>query len=181
MLIAKEKRKTNIAEYILYIWQLEDLIRAFHFEMEKIGTALASQFDVDADTKIEIYEYYKNMVILMQKERLQQQGHIQAITNVLNDVNDFHARLLKWGKDSVYQNLYMEAKPVLDEFRLKSNDVDQHDVKAALNMLYGMMMLKLQQKTISSGTLDASKCVSKMLAHLSAQYKLEEEDLLDLD
>ncbi|MFV0521211.1 MAG: DUF4924 family protein [Mangrovibacterium sp.] len=181
MLIAQEKRKTNIAEYILYIWQLEDLIRAFHFEMEKIGSALATQFDVDADKQIEIYEYYKNMMLLMQKEKVQQAGHIQAIVNVADDVNDFHHRLLKSGKDIPYVSLYQLAKPILDEFRLKSNNVDQHDVETALNLLYGLMMLKLQHKEITKPTLEASKHISKMLAHLSAQYKRYEENLLELD
>ncbi len=181
MLIAQEKRKTNIAEYILYIWQLEDLIRAFNFEMEKIGGALATQFDVDADTKIAIYEYYKNMVLMMQKEQLQQRGHIQAIINVANDVNEFHMQLLKSGKDMQYLALYQIAKPILDEFRLKSNQVDQHDVEVALSSLYGLMMLKLQQKEITKGTLEASKHVSKLLAHLSSQYRRYEENLLDLD
>ena len=27
MLIAREKRKSNVAEYILYMWQVEDLLR----------------------------------------------------------------------------------------------------------------------------------------------------------
>ena len=29
--IAKAKRKENIPEYILYLWQLEDLLPALHF------------------------------------------------------------------------------------------------------------------------------------------------------
>ncbi|MFV0366533.1 MAG: DUF4924 family protein [Mangrovibacterium sp.] len=181
MLIAQEKRKTNIAEYILYIWQLEDLIRAFNFEMERISGSLASQFNVGADKQIEIYEYYKNMVLMMQKEQLQQHGHIQAIVNVASDVNEFLVRLLKSGKDMQIVQLYQLAKPILDEYRLKSNNVDQHDVEAALGMLYGIMMLKLQQKEISKGTHEASKHISKLLAQLSAQYKRYEEDLLDLD
>ena len=28
MIIAQKKRKENIAEYLLYMWQIEDLIRA---------------------------------------------------------------------------------------------------------------------------------------------------------
>ncbi|MFV0554248.1 MAG: DUF4924 family protein [Mangrovibacterium sp.] len=181
MLIAQQKRRTNIAEYILYIWQLEDLIRAFDFDMEKIVVSLVSQFDVDAFTQREIADYYQNMVSMMQKERLQHRGHIQAIVNVANDVNDFIMQLIRSGKDAQFVQLYQMAKPVLDEFRLKSNDVDQHDVQAALGFLYGMMLLKMQRKEISKGTLEASKHVSRMLAHLSVQYKKYEEDLLDLD
>jgi len=34
--IAQAKRKENIAEYILYLWQLEDLLRALQFSPEAI-------------------------------------------------------------------------------------------------------------------------------------------------
>ena len=34
MIIAKQKRKENISEYLLYMWQVEDLIRANHLDME---------------------------------------------------------------------------------------------------------------------------------------------------
>ena len=34
--IAQAKRRENIAEYILYLWQLEDLLRALHF-YERMG------------------------------------------------------------------------------------------------------------------------------------------------
>ena len=36
MLIAREKKKNNIAEYILYMWQLEDMLRALKLDMEHI-------------------------------------------------------------------------------------------------------------------------------------------------
>ena len=32
MIIARQKRKENIAEYLLYMWQVEDLIRANKFD-----------------------------------------------------------------------------------------------------------------------------------------------------
>ena len=34
--IAQSRRKENIAEYILYLWQLEDLLRAMQFSPEAI-------------------------------------------------------------------------------------------------------------------------------------------------
>src|SRR5699024_122530 len=34
--IAKAKRRENIAEYILYLWQLEDLLRALQFSPEAV-------------------------------------------------------------------------------------------------------------------------------------------------
>lgn len=36
MLIAKELRKKSIAEYLLYMWQIEDIIRAYQCSLTKI-------------------------------------------------------------------------------------------------------------------------------------------------
>jgi len=180
MLIAKEKRKSNIAEYILYIWQLEDLFRALNFDLDKIGSTLVSQFKVDENTRLDIYQYYKNMVTMMEKEQIKQSGHIQAIINVANDLNQFHLDLLKSLSDPAYKALYQIAKPLLDEFRMKSNDVDALDVEVALQALYGVMLLKIQDKTISKGTEQATVHISKLVAHLAARYKQFEEGDFEL-
>ena len=180
MLIAQEKRKTNIAEYILYIWQLEDLLRALDFNMDKIGSVLVAQFNADDNTRLDIYQYYKNMVLMMQKEHVTQKGHIQAIINLANDLNHFHRQLLQSSNDPQYRSLYQLAKPVLDEFRMKSNDVDAHDIQVALQALYGIILLKLQNKTITSGTIQATSHISKLAGRLAARYKQYEEDEFEL-
>ncbi|MFY8136453.1 MAG: DUF4924 family protein, partial [Flavobacteriales bacterium] len=36
MSLASQKKQQNIAEYILFVWQMEDLVRAMYFDMEAI-------------------------------------------------------------------------------------------------------------------------------------------------
>jgi hypothetical protein len=36
MITASQKRKENIAEYLLYMWQIEDIIRANGLDLAKI-------------------------------------------------------------------------------------------------------------------------------------------------
>ena len=50
--IAKTKRRENIAEYILYLWQLEDLLRALQFSPEAIfSTLIAPRKDIADEQK----------------------------------------------------------------------------------------------------------------------------------
>ena len=50
--IALSKRKENIAEYILYLWQLEDLLRALQFSPEAIySTLIAPRKELDEQQK----------------------------------------------------------------------------------------------------------------------------------
>ena len=38
MYIASQKHKENIAEYLLYMWQIEDMIRAYGLDIDRIKT-----------------------------------------------------------------------------------------------------------------------------------------------
>ena len=44
MLIAREKRKSKCCEYILYMWQVEDMLRAMQMDIELAEPELVSQF-----------------------------------------------------------------------------------------------------------------------------------------
>ena len=46
MIIAEQKRKENIAEYLLYMYQVEDMIRANELDLESIEKTLISKFEV---------------------------------------------------------------------------------------------------------------------------------------
>ena len=34
--VAENKKKQNISEYIIYMYQMEDLVRSYHFNLEEI-------------------------------------------------------------------------------------------------------------------------------------------------
>ena len=42
MIVAKEKRENNIAEYLLYMWQVEDIIRACNYDITVINANIVS-------------------------------------------------------------------------------------------------------------------------------------------
>ena len=58
MLIAREKRKSNVAEYILYMWQVEDMLRAMQMDIELVNRNVVSQFGGDDATRKEISDWY---------------------------------------------------------------------------------------------------------------------------
>ena len=51
MIVANQKRKENIAEYLLYMWQVEDLIRASNFDMETIRKQVVDRYEQPAEVK----------------------------------------------------------------------------------------------------------------------------------
>ena len=176
MLIAQEKRKTNIAEYILYMWQVEDLLRACLFSPELIQSKLVSRFAADEKTSIEIAAWYYNLAIAMEKEHILEKGHLQVITNLVNDLNEFHLKLIETHADGEYLRLYRMNSDAISEFILKSGKSVENEVEDCLNALYGVVLLKLKNAEISFLTQNTIEGFGRMIGHLSARYIQFEND-----
>ena len=55
MLVASQKRKENIAEYLLYMWQVEDIVRAFNLDIERIRQNIIDRVpDIPEETRAAI-------------------------------------------------------------------------------------------------------------------------------
>ena len=65
MLIAREKLQTNLAEYILYMWQIEDLIRANQLDIDRIEQSIINGFDESDAVKEEMREWYSGLIAEM--------------------------------------------------------------------------------------------------------------------
>ena len=76
MLIAQEKRKTNIAEYVLYMWQVEDVIRAYKFNIDLIDKNRVSQYNKPDSIKKEIRNWYANLILMMHEEYIKEKGSL---------------------------------------------------------------------------------------------------------
>jgi len=176
MLVAQEIRKTNIAEYILYMWQVEDLLRACSFNPELIETKLVSRFNADEKTAKEIAAWYNNLSLMMEKEHIQEKGHLQVIANLISDLNEFHLKLIETQADERYLELYQMNQVAISEFIYKSGNSVQNEVEACLNALYGVLMLKLKDVKISPLTGSTVEGFGRMIGHLSARYIQFEND-----
>lgn len=174
MIIARELRKTNIAEYILYMWQVEDLLRACAFDPERIEKQLVSRFKADEKTGLELAAWYNNLAVMMEKEHIREMGHLQVLINLINDLNEFHLKLLEVQNDLDYIRLYRLNELAISDFMQKSEA--KNEVEACLNALYGIMVLKLKNAEISQSTLNSAKGFGQLIGHLSARYIQFEND-----
>lgn len=177
MLVAREKKKSNIAEYILYMWQIEDMLRALGLDIEQVDRHIVEAYQTDEQTKQEIHDWYDNLIAMIKQEKVEIKGHIQVLKNTVNELTELHFFLLHQGHDRQYQQLVTMAAGNLVEFRRKSGvDDSVSDVELALNALYGHLMLRLQKKEIHMETATAMESFSKIIAYLAVRYKQMEEE-----
>ena len=74
--IAKTKRRENIAEYILYLWQLEDLLRALQFSPEAVHSQLIAPRNLSQPEQRLYLEWYMDIADLLRQEGKERQGHL---------------------------------------------------------------------------------------------------------
>jgi len=180
VIISQQLRKTNIAEYVLYMWQVEDIIRAYQCDLSAIKREYISRFDLTDEQRDEMVDWYGNLIRMIREEGLTAGGHIQINKIVVQQMNELHAQLLSSPKFPFYNAEYYKVLPFIVELRNKGSK-DISEIETCLNALYGVMMLRLQQKEVSKSTENAVKEITTFLGMLSDYYKKDKEEGLKFE
>lgn len=170
MLIANQKRKENIAEYLLYMFQIEDLIRAYSFDIDLIDVNIISKFEQEYHVKRDMREWYSSLILMMKEGKLVQKGHIPIVRALISDIESFHVRLLHDEAETKYHSTYAKVQLSIESLRARSEGTSFGDIELCLNGLYGLLMLRLTKKTISPETSEAFGLISDLIALLSAKF-----------
>ena len=143
-------KKDNIAEYILYLWQMEDYLRAF---------------PQNAEATPELHELNE----MMHREGIVEGGHLALANNALSEVEELHAQLLD--EDALYRAAMIRLRPALNLLKAKTDRPTMSDIEACFVLLYQIMMLRLQKKEITPETADVQQRATQVLTFLSRAYR----------
>lgn len=181
MFISQQLRKKSIAEYVLYMWQVEDLIRAYGCSLSRIKNEYVSQFsDYTDEQRSELVDWYGDLIRMINQEGKREKGHLQINQIVVQDVSDLHAQLLQSSKFPFYNAEYYKVLPFIVELRNRGSK-DVGEIETCLNALYGTMMLRLQKKPISPETARAVKEITTFIGMLSDYYIKDRTEGLEFD
>ena len=174
MIIASQKRKENIAEYLLYMWQIEDMIRANGLDLGKIRANVIDRFN-----SLTQQQRDEMLVDMMRREGVERSGHLQINRNVMSSVSELHRALLADPRFAGYAALFYKTLPYIVELRSRAGDTGaQGEIETCFTALYGMMMMRLAGKEISPDTAQAISRISELVATLAAYYKKNEHEPL---
>lgn len=144
-----KSKKENIAEYILYLWQMEDYLRAF---------------PAQADSTAELHELNE----MMHREGIVEGGHLQLAQNALSELEELHSRLLQ--EDAIYRAAIIRLTPSLNLLKAKTDRPTMSDIEACLLLLYQIMLLRLQKREITPQTTSVQQQATQLLQFLSKTY-----------
>lgn len=169
MFIAKSIKQKSIVEYLLYMWQMEDLIRAYGCSLTRIRKEYIDRFDYTEEQKTDEEDWFGDLIRMMNQEGKREKGHLTINEVLLQDLGEMHVRLLQSSRFPFYSAEYYRVLPFIVELRQKgSKELDE--IETCLNALYGVMLLRMQQKPISPETEHAIKEISTFVGMLSDYY-----------
>lgn len=179
MYISRELRKKSIAEFLLYMWQIEDLIRAYGCSLTRIRNEYIGQFQYTDEQKEEMTDWFGHLIKMMNGEGCREKGHLQINKLVVMQLSELNSKLLASSEFPFYSSEYYRVLPFIVELRKRGN-AEESEIETCFNALYGTMMLRLRKKEISPDTEHAIKEITTFIGMLSDYYIKDKNEGLEL-
>ena len=196
MFVAKQLKESNICEYLLYMWQVEDTIRAFDCDIDRIREAYIPGFHLSEAQRKAEETWFEDLIRMMLEEGKREGGHLQINCGTLSLLIDLHQQLLRSPKHPFYSAAYYKALPFIVELRARNRNhcavttddgrgetdavEEAGELETCLNCLYGVMLLRLQKKEVTGETQMGVTAISHLLALLSEAAGKEKAGELEL-
>lgn len=174
MQTAQQLSRKNRAEHLLYLWQVEDILRACNLDFDLVKKNYLAGFRWNEKECKENEKWYADLCVMMQREGLRSAGHLQIHQNLLSQLEELHRRLLSSPEFPYYREMYYKVLPYIVEVRAKGANRDASELEVCFDILYGLLLLRVQGKKISPETEAAAKDISTLLGQLSDYYFKEE-------
>ena len=176
--IAQAKRKENIAEYILYLWQIEDLLRALQFSPEAIYSQFVAPRNLDEQSQNVLLMWYMDIAALLQEEEKQSSGHLNHTLHLIADMHNLHLQLMQLPMGAHYRTVVARLEPYLPTLRtIFGKNIS--DTELCFRALYATMLYRIKgggQKAVT----DTIEFISPVIATLTAMYHKVERGEIDL-
>ena len=176
--IAQAKRKENIAEYILYLWQIEDLLRALQFSPEAIYSQFVAPRNLDEQSQNVLLMWYMDIAALLQEEEKQSSGHLNHTLHLIADMHNLHLQLMQLPMGAHYRTVVARLEPYLPTLRtIFGKNIS--DTELCFRALYAAMLYRIKGGGQTAVT-DTIEYISPVIATLTAMYHKVERGEIDL-
>ncbi len=176
---AQQLRKSNIAEYILYLWQLEDMFRALQFSPEAIYSQFVAPRNLSEESKAVVLNWYMELVDLLQREKHEEKGHLEHTMHLIADLHNLHLQLLKLPIGARYRTLFTRLEEVLPDLRaIFGSEIS--DTELSFRALYAAMLYRIKGDDQRGAVMDTLEYISPVIAELAKVYGQSERGEIDL-
>lgn len=170
--IAENKKSQNIGEYLIYIYQMEDLIRSYQGNMAEIKQYVIAHYPVSDPEKEELATWFGGMIERMKSQELLEKGHLKELRDLVDNLASLHWKLLK--TDKTYFSAYNNAKPFILEAILAADGENLgNEIQICLNGVYGLLLCRLLGRKVDDQQIKAAEAFGEVLSLLNLVYQQE--------
>jgi hypothetical protein len=166
-----DKKRDNIAAYVISMWHIEDLVRASGFNMDVLAERLIDPMNVDAEEAAEVRGWYAGIMTRMREQGLERSGHLSEVEEVLNELEFLHRSLVDVLNDEDYDRFYEAARPGITTLQQQAGEEAKGIVETCFTAVYGVMLLRAQGSAVSEATAQAEGAIRLVLERLSQHYR----------
>jgi hypothetical protein len=163
--ISENKKSVNLAEYILYMYQMEDLIRVYDFNLEDISQFVVAHYPISDSEKEETLGWFGEIASEMKSAGIEKRGHLPRTKQYVDDLAKIHWEILKTDKN--YFELFQKAKPHLMQMILESGAENPgHEIQICLHSIYGQLLARLHGREVPAKVLEANERFGELVGYL---------------
>jgi hypothetical protein len=176
--IAQSRRKENIAEYILYLWQLEDLLRALQFSPEAIYSQFVAPRNLPEEQQNIMLLWYMDIANLLREEEKESSGHLNHTLHLIADMHNLHLQLMQLPIGAHYRTTVARLEPHLPILRIALGK-NISDTELCFRALYAAMLYRIKGGG-DSAINDTLEYISPVIGALTAMYHKVERGEINL-
>lgn len=169
MLLAEDKKKTNIIEYLILIYQMEDLVRACNFDLDVLMDKFIHPHIHDEKIVADYRNWYNLILQDLKSFNRQKQGHTSEVYEIQMELFYLHNSLLTVTPNKEYIKVYAQTQEHINAFRDKT-PMQLNDVDLCIYALHMKLLLKLNGKEINEESEKSFDRMRILLANLAKAY-----------
>lgn len=168
--VAEKKKSQNIGEYLIYMYQMEDLIRSYQGNMKEIRQYVIAHYPVSDAEKAEITRWFQELLDKMTQQQILEKGHLKELRDLVDNLANLHWGLLK--SDRTYFETYAKAKPFILEAILSANGENPgNEIQICINGVYGLLLCRLLGKKVEEAQIKAAEAFGEVLSLLNFNFQ----------
>lgn len=169
MLLAEDKKKTNIIEYLILIYQMEDLVRACNFDLNILMDKFIHPHINDEKIVADYRNWYELILQDLKSFNRQKQGHTSEVYEIQMELFYLHNSLLTVTPNKEYIKVYAQTQEHINAFRDKT-PMQLNDVDLCIYALHMKLLLKLKGRDLNEESEKSFDRMRILLANLAKAY-----------
>jgi len=169
----EEKRVQNISEYLIQVYQAEDLIRQHNFDLEALFAEHINALGGSEEEKAQDRAWYTEVAQALESEGSKEKGHLSRLNEYVKELNEIHFHLLR--SDRVYRGHFDQAKLHINRHMQAYGGELSNPIQICLNGIFIYKSKRANQEALTDSDREGMHAFVELCSYLSYRYRSRHE------